>query len=399
MQQSKLHFLFLNLGHFLDHLFMLVFATVAALALTREWGLSYAELVAYATPGFVAFGAFALAAGWLADRWSREGMITVFFVGIGAASIVTALATTPLQIAIGLFAIGVFASIYHPVGIALVLEGRVRTGMAVAINGVWGNMGVATAALITGYLIDHTGWRSAFVVPGLVSIAIGVAYGLVIWRVAAPKAAAAGGTGSAAQAVFDRALFIRVIGIVFFTTALGGLVFQSTTFALPKILAERAANLDVSATLIGSMAFLAFAAGSIGQLVVGFFVDRFSPRHAFLIVAALQVTFFALMPGLTGWAAVFCAMAFMFAAFGQIPINDVLVGRVARTQWRSRILAVRYMITISVMAAALPLIGIVHGRWGFDTLFVILAATAAAIFTAVVLLPRQMPQAAAVPAE
>ena len=398
MQQSKLHFFFLNLGHFLDHLFMLVFATVAALALTREWGLSYAELVAYATPGFVAFGAFALAAGWLADRWSREGMITVFFVGIGVASIVTALAATPLQIAFGLFAIGVFASIYHPVGIALVLEGRAKTGMAVAINGVWGNMGVATAALITGYLIDHAGWRSAFVVPGAVSIAIGVAYGAMIWRVAAPKAAA-GSKTSATQAVFDKALFIRVIGIVFFTTALGGLVFQSTTFALPKILAERAANLDVSATLIGSMAFLAFAAGSVGQLVVGFFVDRFSPRHAFLIVAALQVTFFALMPGLTGWGAVLCAMAFMFAAFGQIPINDVLVGRVARTQWRSRILAVRYMITITIMAAALPLIGIVHGRWGFDTLFVILAATATAIFTAVVFLPRQMPQAAAVPAE
>jgi MFS family permease len=398
MQQSKLHFFFLNLGHFLDHLFMLVFATVAALALTREWGLSYAELVAYATPGFVAFGAFALAAGWLADRWSREGMITVFFIGIGVASIATALATTPLQIAIGLFGIGVFASIYHPVGIALVLEGRAKTGMAVAINGVWGNMGVATAALITGYLIDHAGWRSAFVIPGVVSIVIGVAYGLMIWRTAAPKEAA-GGKAGAPQAVFDKALFIRVIGIVFFTTALGGLVFQSTTFALPKILAERTANLDVSATLIGSMAFLAFAAGSIGQLVVGYFVDRFSPRHAFLIVAALQVTFFALMPGLAGWAAVLCAMAFMFAAFGQIPINDVLVGRVARTQWRSRILAVRYMITITIMAAALPLIGIVHSRWGFDMLFVILAITAAAIFTAVVFLPRQMPQAAVAPAE
>ena len=398
MQQSKLHFFFLNLGHFLDHLFMLVFATVAALTLTREWGLSYAELIAYATPGFVAFGAFALVSGWLADRWSREGMISVFFVGIGIASILTALAGTPLQMAIGLFFIGVFASIYHPVGIALVLEGRAKTGMAVAVNGVWGNMGVAMAALITGYLIDNTGWRSAFVIPGAISIAVGVAYGLLIWRPAEPKAAGDGKAGGA-QAVFDKALFIRVIGIVFFTTALGGLVFQSTTFALPKILAERTVDLNVSATVVGTMAFLAFAAGSVGQLVVGYFVDRFSPRRAFLIVSVLQVTFFALMPGLSGWAAVLCAMAFMFAAFGQIPINDVLVGRVARSQWRSRILAVRYMITITIMAAALPMIGIVHSRWGFDTLFFILAATATAIFTAVCFLPSQITQTAVAPAE
>ena len=144
--RKKLHFLFLNIGHFLDHLFMLVFATVAALALTREWQLSYSELIFYAMPGFIAFGAFALPAGWLADKWSRHGMLVIFFIGIGAASIATALAQTPLQIGIGLFAIGVFAAIYHPVGIALVLEGRKRVGMAIAVNGVYGNMGVAAAA-------------------------------------------------------------------------------------------------------------------------------------------------------------------------------------------------------------------------------------------------------------
>src|SRR5262245_33013177 len=118
--RERLHFLLLNVGHFLDHLFMLVFATVAALALTREWGLGYGDLLKYATPGFFAFGVFALPAGWLADRWSREGMMSVFFVGIGLASIATALARTPFEIAAGLFVVGMFAAIYHPVGLAIV---------------------------------------------------------------------------------------------------------------------------------------------------------------------------------------------------------------------------------------------------------------------------------------
>ena len=73
MSRERLNFLFLNVGHFLDHLFMLIFATVAALRLAEEWGMSYAALIPYATPGFVAFGICAIPAGWLADKWSREG--------------------------------------------------------------------------------------------------------------------------------------------------------------------------------------------------------------------------------------------------------------------------------------------------------------------------------------
>ncbi len=305
--RDKLHYLFLNVGHFLDHLFMLVFATVAALALSKEWGMSYAELIPYATPGFIAFGAFALPAGWMADRWSRESLIMIYFIGIGLSAIGTALAATPLQIGIGLFFIGMFAAIYHPVGIALVLEGHSKTGMRIAINGVWGNMGVAIAALLTGYLIDTTGWRSAFVWPGAISVALGVAYCFTIWRTAeADRKAKATSPAAqkAADPVFDKVLFARVLAVIFFTTALGGLVFQSTTFALPKVLDERAGEIAATATMIGWLAFFAFAVGSMGQLVVGSMVDRTSPRTVFMTVAAMQVVFFALMIGATGWYAV-----------------------------------------------------------------------------------------------
>lgn len=141
LNREGAHFLLLNVGHFLDHLFMLIFATAAALALASDWNMSYGQLIAYATPGFVAFAVFTIPAGWLADRWSREGMMAVFFIGIGASSAATALATTPLQMAAGLFAIGMFAAIYHPVGIALVVHGRTRTGVPIAVNGIFGNLG------------------------------------------------------------------------------------------------------------------------------------------------------------------------------------------------------------------------------------------------------------------
>jgi MFS family permease len=190
MNRDRLYFLLLNIGHFLDHLFTLIFATVAALALHRDWGISYAELLVYATPGFFALGIFALPAGWLADKWSRDGMMSVFFVGIGATSIATSFAQTPLQIGAGLFVIGMFAAIYHPVGLAIVTMTWRNTGMRIAANGVWGNLGVACAALITGYLIDNGGWRIAYILPGIFSIITGFVFIVLRWQslTAAPTA-------------------------------------------------------------------------------------------------------------------------------------------------------------------------------------------------------------------
>jgi MFS family permease len=397
--RERLHFLLLNVGHFLDHLFTLIFATVAALALYREWGLGYADLLKYATPGFFAFGVFALPAGWLADKWSRDGMMSVFFVGIGLASILTSFARTPFEIGLGLFVVGVFAAIYHPVGLAIVVEKWRNTGMRIAVNGVWGNLGVASAALITGYFIDHGGWRIAFIVPGVISILIGIAYTGLMWQEIVQPKAKVKATGPARVLPADvKALLFRVSMIVFLTTAVSSIVFQSTTFALPKVFDERLGGISVSATALGGLAFFVFALGSMGQLVVGHYLDKIGPRTVFAIAATVQVVFFAIMPGLSNWAALLCAMAFMLAAFGQIPINDYMIGRLAEGEWRARIYGVRYVVSFTVLAAALPLIAFVYENWGFDALFRVLAVSAAVILGAVLMLPQRLPRVQPVPA-
>ena len=391
MTHSRTHFLFLNLGHFLDHLFLLIFATAAALTLARDWGMSYAELIPYATPGFVAFAACSIPAGWIADKWSRQGMMAIFFLGIGVSAILAAQANSPLQIAAGLFAIGVFAAIYHPVGLALVVHGRDKTGMPLAINGIFGNLGVACAALITGFMIEWTGWRSAFVLPGVASVLIGIAYVAFIVRMRKAEAAAPAAKKQAATEMpkVARRDLVRLFSIIFFSTAVGGLVFQSTTFSLPKVFEERLGDIAGSASLIGWYAFLVFALAGFAQLVVGYLVDRHSVRTVFAFVAGLQAVFFAVMYQLTGVAALVVSVAFMLVVFGQIPINDVLVGRVTKSEWRSRVFALRYIVTFSVSASAVPLIAWIHVRGGFSTLFLVLAVAATAIFVAVLMLPRR----------
>jgi MFS family permease len=410
MNRDRAHFLFLNVGHFLDHLFTLIFATVAALALSREWGLGYGDLLKYATPGFFAFGVFSYPAGWLADKWSREGMMVLFFIGIGFASVATGFAQTPLQVGIGLFVIGMFAAIYHPVGLAMVTAKWKNTGMRLAVNGVWGNLGVASAALITGYLIDNGGWRMAFIVPGVFSVAVGIAYALARRHEIVAEGAAKSAGGSAAQTA-DRGLLMRVALIVFMTAAVSSIIFQATTFALPKIFDERLQGLASTAaawlqglglggkveiaTMVGVFAFTVFALASLAQLVVGSLLDKYGARPVFMGAAAIQLVFFALMVGSREVWALVLALGFMLGAFGQIPINDFMIGKMASGAARARVYGIRYVVSFTALAAALPLISFVYERWGFDTLFYVLSASAAVILALVSCLPRRMPVASA----
>lgn len=395
---DKRHFLFLNIGHFLDHFFILIFATAAALSLVTEWQLSYAELIPYSMAGFIAFGLFSLPSGWLADKWSREGMILVFFVGIGLTSIGASTAQSPLEIAIWLFAVGIFASIYHPVGLALIAKGGKNMGMDIAVNGVWGNMGVGFAAFITGLMIDYLGWRFAFWIPGVLSVIIGIAYFfnqkkniLVNFKNENKENTQKNNFSNLKTSDELRSLIFRVSMVVFFTTAISSVIFQGTTFAIPKIFEERLSGITSSASVLGSLALFVFAIASFAQIIVGKLLDKIGPKRVFLIVALIQLTFFILFVDQYNWIALFVALMFMLGAFGQIPINDYMIGKMAKSDFRARVYAVRYVISFAVWVVVVPLISFVHLNYGFDYLFYILAMCALSIIVAVMILPSKLP--------
>src|SRR5262249_21962187 len=211
-----------------------------------------------------------------------------------------------------------------------------------------------------------------------------------------------------------RSLLLRVSLIVFATTAVSSIIFQSTTFALPKIFDERLQGIaalaaawlrdhglggraDV-ATMVGALAFAVFAVASMAQLVVGSLLDRYGARPVFMGAAAVQLVFFGLMAGTQEIWALVVALGFMLGAFGQIPINDFMIGKMASGAARARVYGIRYVVSFTALAAALPLIALVYERWGFDTLFYVLSAAATVIFVLVSCLPRRMPVAGAVAA-
>ena len=179
---------------------MLIFAA-AVIIMGPALGMAYSELLPYATPGFIAFGAGSLLTGWLGDRWSRRHMMVIFFVGIGAVDDLGRLrADARCSSARRCFAIGIFASIYHPVGTAMIVSYADRLGREMGLNGVWGNLGVASSALVTGVIGQYLGWRFAFIVPGIVTILIGIAFAMMVVHEDRKGTQAGRGAGARRQA-------------------------------------------------------------------------------------------------------------------------------------------------------------------------------------------------------
>src|SRR5512135_329861 len=353
---------FLNLGHLLDHLSMLVFPT-AVVALSRAWHQSYSELLPLSLGGFIAFGAFALPAGWLADHWSRHRMLAVFFFGIGASLFLTGLAQSPWQIAAGLTLTGVFAAIYHPVGIAMLVSAPSKMGKALGWNGLYGNLGLASAALVAGALMDVAGWRAAFFVPGLASIAAGAAFLALV-----PDPGRTAKTSRSIGLHVDRRTMTRIFSILLIATACGGIIFNSTTVSMPKVFDERLHALTQTNFGIGALVALVYTIAAFAQVLMGTLIDRTDLRRLMIGVALFV----------------------MLAVFGQIPLNDAIVGRYIADEYRARVLAVRYVVSLGVAAVGVPLVAGLHATsGGFRYVFYVLAALAAGMLATSLFFPTR----------
>ncbi len=380
------HFLFLNVGHLYDHLFMLLYPTVV-LSLEKDpiFAGGYGALITLSVYGFIAFGAGALPAGWLGDRWSRRGMMIVFFVGIGLASIFTGMAETPLGLGIGLTSIGLFAAIYHPVGIAMVASNARYLGRELGINGVFGNLGVASAALTAGFIADAYGWRVAFIAPGVVSIITGVAYAFYVRGMDLEPVRS---KESAKPKHIGKSEIIRVFGVILGATAFGTMIFNGATIGLPKIFDQRLGELATTATDVGMWAFGVFAIAAVAQVIIGHLLDRYPLKPIFITVALLQVPVLLIATTAVGLPMLATALAMMLLVFSGIPINDTLVARYTTDAWRARVYAAKYVVGLGIASATVPMLGMIHDATGdFYWMFVILAGCATMVVVCALILP------------
>lgn len=351
---------FINAAHTLTHYALLILPT-AVLAMGGAFpGLDYGAIVTLGTAMFAIYGLGSLPVGWLAERYGARAMMAVFFVGTGAALVASGLAVTSITFAVALGLAGAFLAIYHPVGTALLVDvAGPGVGRAIGINGVFGNLGVSLAPLLTGVIVAVFGWRAGFVLPGAVCLAIGVAY----LRTPASVTAAARREGAVFPDI-PRATAIKAFIVLTAIAVTNGLMFNAITILLPKLLEERLSGSADALAFIGLIAFAVSICGAVTQYTVGRMADRVSLRALFLGLAASQMP---LVLGLTlasGWLTVPFAAATIATIFGQVTVNDAMLARTVPPALRARAYAVRFFVGFIGAAAASPLVGVLHARTG-----------------------------------
>lgn len=379
---------FVNFAHALDHYVLLIYPT-AVLAMATASGADYSRLIGLATGAYVAFGLCSIPFGWLAARFGRRNLMTAFFLGYGLSCLGVASSSpaNPAALAAAMTVLGIFSAIYHPVGAALLAANTDKLGHDLGWNGVWGNMGAAFASGITGLLAATWGWRAAFVMPGLVCIAIGAAFLALVPRES--QTALAGSKRAPVHALTRPLLLLALFALAIVA---GGMTFNITTIALPKIVDERF-DTPLALGAVGWIATSVFVVGALTQLAVGRLIDRVSLPALFAGLSILQPTGLALaalttgLPMLTGLA---LAMA---AIYGQVVVNDAMVARYVPDRWRAQAYGVRYALGFTASGFAAPMIAHLHAGGGFTR--VLLAASA---FGLVVFLSGVTFYCAAVPA-
>ena len=377
--------LLLNLAHAIDHMFLLIFATAVG-SIAAEFGFSrWEDLMPYGVGAFVLFGLGSLPSGRLGDLWGRRRMMLLFFFGIGASALLAAATRNAWELAAALTLLGAFASIYHPVGIPMLLQRAPNPGAVIGVNGLAGNLGIAVAALSTGFMVQWFGWRAAFALPGLLAIGCGF---LFAWLCPQETEAPAKRSAKARVTLAPQAM-ARVFAVMTAASVTGGLLFNFTTNGNAQLLTERFRGIVEDPALLGAMLAGVYALASLAQVVVGRLIDRVPLKPLYLGIVALQIPLLALAALAQGWWMLGLLLAVMVVIFGSIPFTDAMIVRYVDDRMRSRVAGARLTLSIGISSAAVWLLGPLVKASSFGALFAGMALIAACTLGVVLWLPRE----------
>ena len=352
---------FINLAHTFTHYSLLILPTaVLAMAVPGgAFGDSYGPILALATGMFVLYGLLSLPQGWLAQRFGRKALMNAFFLGTGLSLIASAFAQSPWMLAATLAGVGIFTAIYHPIGTTMLVEAAGdKPGRSIGVNGVFGNIGVALAPVVTAFLAAQIGWRAAFLVPGVLCVAVG------LWWLRTPIVGGPAHRGARPFPVIPRYLVRRAVLVLMLIATSSGLVFNAFTLLLPKLMQERLADAPGLLPIVGMLAFFATLCGALTQFSVGRLIDKHTLKRVFLPISLVLAPAMALLSVAQGWLVLPLAGAVAASLFGQVTVNETMAARYISPELRARIYSIRFFVGFLGAAAAAPVVGFLHERTG-----------------------------------
>jgi len=366
------------------HMFA-AFYFVIVLTIEKEWSISYDQLIRLWTFGALLIGLGAIPFGWLSDRWSRSGTMTIMFIGMGLASILCGYSTSVPYLFISLSLLGFFCSIYHPVGIPWVINSANKQGKALGINGIFGGVGIGSGAFVAGTLTEILNWQLAFILPGFISIFIGF---VLIYLIFINKISYKNFFIKNIKQDRSRNEMILIASIMLLSMFALGLSFHNTQTALPKVFEIRIDKINSIQTgfMIGIIYFISGATTFVGGLLA----DQFNLKKIYLIGIFMQFPCYLGIAYISGYSLVIlCILAAIFNA-SILPTENLLLSKFTPQKYHGIVYGTKFILTFGSGPISVFLISKIYSiTLEFTYLFLINAVMMGLVSVFILFLPIQ----------
>ena len=343
--QTKLSTFYAAAGHLFMHMFAAIYFVIV-LGIEDDWQFSYAELIDLWFVGSLLIGLGSIPAGWLSDRWSRTGMIAIMFLGLGIASIFCGVSENKFSLMINLSILGLFCSIYHPAGISWVVNMSENTGRALGFNNIFGGVGIGIGALSSGFLVDNYGWQTAFILPGVLSIMLGI---FLCWHIYTDKIQLKNIDSTKFSENPQQGDYLKIIIIMLLSITCVGFTFQVLQTSLPKVIDIRLTELlNLDTTKIGIVVSSIYVISGLMNYVGGIAADRYSVKLIYAYGMLVQGLLLFIFAGMDHTYLI--ALALVIVAFNSsiLPAENILLARFAPAQYQSMVYGIKFILSFSI---------------------------------------------------
>ena len=382
---SKLTVTYAALGHLLMHMFA-AFYFVIVLAIEDDWKLSYDELLNLWFLGSLLVGLGALPAGWISDRWSRSGMIAIMFIGLGISSLLCGLSGNKVSLFISLSLLGLFCAIYHPAGISWVVNTSKETGKALGFNNIFGGVGIGLGAFFAGVLIEQFNWQAAFMLPGLISLVVGLS---LTYHLKSGKISLKNISSEQFKDNPEKNQMLKIAIIMLLSITCLSFVYQILQTSLPKAIDIRLTDsLDLSTSDIGYIVAAIYIVSGLMNYIGGILTDKYSEKLIYSIGIVGQGLLLLLIVSLSNYWLIAISLAIVAFNSSILPAENLLLAKFSPEKYQSLVYGIKFIVSFTVGPIALIMISRSYDLTGeFGVLYLAFGFVMIIMFLIVLTLP------------
>ena len=382
---SKLTVTYAALGHLLMHMFA-AFYFVIVLAIEDDWKLSYDELLNLWFLGSLLVGLGALPAGWISDRWSRSGMIAIMFIGLGISSLLCGLSGNKVSLFISLSLLGLFCAIYHPAGISWVVNTSKETGRALGFNNIFCGVGIGLGAFFAGVLIEQFNWQAAFMLPGLISLVVGLS---LTYHLKSGKISLKNISSEQFKDNPEKNQMLKIAIIMLLSITCLSFVYQILQTSLPKAIDIRLTDsLDLSTSDIGYIVAAIYIVSGLMNYVGGILTDKYSEKLIYSIGIIGQGLLLLLIVSISNYWLIAISLAIVAFNSSILPAENLLLAKFSPEKYQSLVYGIKFIVSFTVGPIALIMISRSYDLTGeFGVLYLAFGFVMIIMFLIVLTLP------------